>query len=109
MDNIIFNSTNFDLDGDSEEDIDIEPVVHLRLQMRTVRKSITIVEGLSFEQATKVLKDIRKLFSTNGAVIGKEGDDDIVFQCQGDNRMKIKKYLIDKEITSKENIKVHGF
>jgi translation initiation factor SUI1 len=94
---------------DDEEDIlEDAPKIHLRLQMRTVRKSITIVEGLKPEDAKVILKDLRKRIHTNGTVTkSKEGEP--VLTVQGDKRKIIKQYLIDEKYAKSDTIITHGF
>lgn len=90
-----------------EEIEDSFPVVHLRIQKRNGKKCITTLEGLSKEIATDLAKQIRKVLATNGTVLDTE--EGFIVQVQGDKRMDLQKYLIDKKITLKEFIKIHGF
>ncbi|MFS8025570.1 putative SUI1 domain-containing protein [Helianthus anomalus] len=65
--------------------------VHIRIQQRNGRKSLTTVQGLKKEFSyNKILKDLKKEFCCNGTVVqdpqlGKAG------------------------IVKKEHIKIHGF
>ena len=86
---------------------DISNKVHLRVQQRTTRKYITIVEGLVNIEYKKVLKKMRKKFSCNGSI---EIDDDnnTIFKLQGDQRNNVRDYLITKMKYVKDNIIIHG-
>jgi translation initiation factor 1 len=83
--------------------------IHLRCQQRNGRKCITTVQGLSSElELKKIVKQFKKSFNCNGAIVT---DKDLgeVIQLSGDQREGVKKFLVDKEITSSGDITVHGF
>lgn len=104
MEDILFQES-FNPFEDTTLDV---PIVHLRIQKRTVRKSITIVEGLDKSICKVVLKEFRKRFNTNGA-LKVDNDDLYVLQIQGDKRKEISDYLIEKEITDEDHIHIHGY
>ena len=84
--------------------------VHIRIQQRNGRKSITTVTGLSKQlDLKKILKAIKKEHCCNGTVLKDEETDREVLQFQGDQRESVKTFLIKEEIADKDNIKVHGF
>jgi translation initiation factor 1 len=87
--------------------------IHLRIQKRTARKSITVVEGLSVEtlDLTKILKSIKRTFSCNGTIITRMVDDrEIKFlQLSGDQRQNVKDFLIREKLATKDKIVVHGY
>ena len=84
--------------------------VHIRIKKRTMRKFITIVEGLHqiFTDKDDLERFAKKLRKTlNCAVsIDKETNN---LTIQGDHRETIKKMLVDYKIVSEDNIKIHGF
>ncbi|GAV73667.1 SUI1 domain-containing protein [Cephalotus follicularis] len=83
--------------------------VHLRVQQRNGRKSLTTVQGLKKEFSyNKILKDLKKEFCCNGTVVD---DPDLgqVIQLQGDQRKNVSTFLIQAGIVKKEQIKIHGF
>ncbi|KAL6065522.1 putative RNA-binding protein eif1AD [Balamuthia mandrillaris] len=82
--------------------------IHLRIQKRSGRKSLTTVQGLSPSHANKVLKALRKLLCCNGTVIEDE-EFGLVIQLQGDQREKVKEFLISKGLCTEKTIKVHGY
>lgn len=102
------------LDWDDIKDSKIK--VHIRIQPRTSRTYLTIIEGLieriqeeneeSKELIKKILKKFKKNFSCNGSIIENKNNEAI--QLQGDHRHEVAKYLIEKDIVSKDNIIVHG-
>lgn len=85
-----------------------QKVVHIRLQQRNGRKSLTIVHGLDelidFE---KVIKLFKKDFCCNGCIV-KDTQLGRVIQLQGDQRENVKRFLIEEEISSVRFITVHG-
>ncbi|KAG5551071.1 hypothetical protein RHGRI_009483 [Rhododendron griersonianum] len=68
--------------------------VHIRIQQRNGRKSLTTVQGLKKEFSyEKILKDLKKEFCCNGTVVldkelGK------VIQLQGDQRKNVSNFLV---------------
>ena len=84
--------------------------VHIRIQQRNGRKSITTVTGLSKALDLKrILKAIKKEHCCNGTVLKDEETGTEVLQFQGDQRDPVKAFLLKEEICEKDNIKVHGF
>mmetsp|Transcript_57208 Transcript_57208/g.119625 ORF Transcript_57208/g.119625 Transcript_57208/m.119625 type:complete len:116 (-) Transcript_57208:269-616(-) len=84
--------------------------VHIRIQQRNGRKSITTVTGLSKALDLKrILKAIKKEHCCNGTVLKDEDTGTEVLQFQGDQRDPVKTFLLKEEICEKDNIKVHGF
>ncbi|KAE9456621.1 hypothetical protein C3L33_11579, partial [Rhododendron williamsianum] len=83
--------------------------VHIRIQQRNGRKSLTTVQGLKKEFSyEKILKDLKKEFCCNGTVVldkelGK------VIQLQGDQRKNVSNFLVQAGIVKKDQIKLHGF
>ncbi|GEM06580.1 rab escort protein [Rhodotorula toruloides] len=82
--------------------------IHIRIQQRNGRKTITTLQGVPTEyDLKKLLKAFKKEFACNGAIIE---DEDLgkVIQLQGDQRTKIQEMLIEEGI-EKDTIKMHGF
>lgn len=83
--------------------------VHIRIQQRNGRKSLTTVQGLKKELSyDKILKDVKKAFCCNGTVVN---DKELgkVIQLQGDQRKNVSNFLVQAGIVKKDQIKVHGF
>ena len=84
-------------------------IVHIRIQQRNAKKTITTIEGLDASiDFKKIVKYIKKKFNCNGSIIKTVDDIDII-QLQGDQRENIKNFLIKENIVSEDFIKVHGF
>lgn len=83
--------------------------VHIRIQQRNGKKSLTTVQGLrkdfSYE---KILKDLKKEFCCNGNVV-QDKELGKVIQLQGDQRKKVAHFLVQAGLVKKDQIKIHGF
>ncbi|KAI7838751.1 hypothetical protein COHA_007544 [Chlorella ohadii] len=86
-----------------------EFAVHVRMQQRNGRKSLTTVQGLpeAFDYK-KILKALKKEYCCNGTVIE---DEELgkVLQLQGDQRKNVSAFLLDNQLCKKDQVKVHGF
>lgn len=95
-----------DTGGDSSQ---TQNYIHVRIQQRNGRKTLTTVQGLPKEfDPKRILKTLKKDFATNGTIV-EDKDLGEVIQLQGDQRVKIFEFL-DKELQiPQKNIKIHGF
>ncbi|ESQ54557.1 hypothetical protein EUTSA_v10026037mg [Eutrema salsugineum] len=83
--------------------------VHIRVQQRNGRKSLTTVQGLKKEYSySKILKDLKKEFCCNGTVV-QDSELGQVIQLQGDQRKNVSTFLVQAGLVKKDNIKIHGF
>ncbi|XP_051134036.1 protein translation factor SUI1 homolog 2-like [Andrographis paniculata] len=83
--------------------------VHIRIQQRNGRKSLTTVQGLKKDfNYIKILKDLKKEFCCNGTVV-QDPEMGQVIQLQGDQRKNVSTFLVRTGIVKKEQIKIHGF
>lgn len=82
--------------------------VHIGIKQRNTRSSITSVEKLpaSFDLAI-ILSKMRKIFHCSGSI--QTGTDGKYIQLSGDQRMFVKKFLVDHFLVDDENIIVHGY
>ncbi|KAJ4981458.1 hypothetical protein NE237_032295 [Protea cynaroides] len=84
--------------------------VHIRIQQRNGKKSLTTVQGLKAEyKCEKILKDLKKEFCCNGTVVVDQKLGGKVIQLQGDQRKNVSNFLTKAGIAKKEQIKIHGF
>ncbi|KAE8075740.1 hypothetical protein FH972_014430 [Carpinus fangiana] len=73
--------------------------VHVRVQQRNGRKSLTTVQGLKKEYSyNKILKDLKKEFCCNGTVV-QDPELGQVIQLQGDQRKNVSTFLVQVIIT----------
>ena len=72
--------------------------VHVRIQQRNGRKSLTTVQGLKKEYSyNKILKDLKKEFCCNGTVV-QDPELGQVIQLQGDQRKNVATFLVQVSI-----------
>ncbi|KAI8919033.1 hypothetical protein PhCBS80983_g01861 [Powellomyces hirtus] len=111
MSEAIANLKSYDpfADTGEEADLKVQGYIHIRVQQRNGRKTLTTVQGLSADLDQKrVLKAFKKEFACNGTVVQDEDLGEVI-QLQGDHRLKIQQFLATQGIVSKEKIKIHGF
>ena len=83
--------------------------IHIRIQQRSSRQSLTLIEGLDSDlDLNRISKYMRRAFNCNGTVLN-----DAVITLQGDQRENVSKWLVDNEVLTKgeakERLVVHGF
>jgi len=106
----LLNTQQIDPFKDTGDD-DHQPqnYIHIRIQQRNGRKTLTTLQGLPQQYDQKrILKALKKDFACNGNVVKDEELGDVI-QLQGDQRVKIQDFLSGSLNISKKNIKVHGF
>ncbi|KAG7191428.1 Eukaryotic translation initiation factor eIF-1 [Scheffersomyces spartinae] len=92
-------------------DSDSQPTsyIHIRIQQRNGRKTLTTVQGVPQEyDLKKILKVLKKDFACNGNIVKDEELGEVI-QLQGDQRVKVSEFLTTQLGLSKKNIKIHGF
>ncbi|KAI8846375.1 translation initiation factor SUI1 [Chytridium lagenaria] len=107
----IQNLAAYDPFADTGEDsnLEVQGYIHIRIQQRNGRKTLTTVQGLPAELDQKrILKAFKKEFACNGTVVEDEELGEVI-QLQGDQRLKVQTFLVQQEITTKEKVKIHGF
>jgi len=105
----IFN----DFDAFNEQNQDsISPqkdIVHIRIQQRNGRKTLTTVQGLSDEyDLKKIIKVCKRHFACNGTVVDHPEWGEVI-QFQGDQRDNISKFLLGVKLARQDQVKIHGF
>jgi len=84
-------------------------LVHIRIQQRSGRKTLTTIQGLSSEyDLKKIVRACKKEFACNGTVI-EHPEYGEVLQLQGDQRTKICGWLTKTGLVRSDQLKVHGF
>jgi len=100
--------------ADDVGDTPAKNYVHIRIQQRNGRKTLTTVQGLAKDYSPKAfLKAFKKEFACNGTII-QDPDMGEVIQLQGDHRTKVMGFITNKEkmgkyAIPKDLIKIHGF
>lgn len=84
-------------------------LVHIRIQQRNGRKTLTTVQGLATEyDLKKIVRAAKKEFACNGTVI-EHPEYGEVLQLQGDQRTNICALLTKYGLVKADQLKVHGF
>lgn len=99
-----------DTGGDNlDQNSTAEDNIHIRIQQRNGRKTLTTVQGLpkNFDPK-RILKTLKKEFSTNGNIVTDEHMGEVI-QMQGDQRQKVSDFIIKELGVDKKVIKIHGF
>lgn len=112
----IENLKSFDPFAEADEDTGetkkAQEYVHIRIQQRNGRKTLTTVQGIPTRfDRKKILKVIKKKFACNGTIVT-DSEMGEVIQLQGDQRKAVQEFLTDKNDgleLDPQTIKVHGF
>jgi len=84
-------------------------LIHIRIQQRNGRKTLTTVQGISDAyDKKKIVKACKKEFACNGTVVEHPEYGEVI-QLQGDQRNNICQFLTKVGIAKTEQLKVHGF
>ncbi|KAF9157326.1 Eukaryotic translation initiation factor eIF-1 [Actinomortierella ambigua] len=95
--------------GDLTEATEKQDYIHIRIQQRNGRKTLTTVQGLPAQYDQKrMLKIFKKDFACNGTLVDDEELGSVI-QLQGDQRAKILGILTTEAGIDRKQIKVHGF
>lgn len=82
--------------------------IHVRVQQRSGRKSITTIEGLAGDlDVHKIAKYLKKTFQCNGSVTVDPEHGEIL-QLSGDQRTNVREFFIGQEICHDDQIVIHG-
>jgi len=97
-------------DASKGDDVGVQDgIVHVRIQQRNGRKTLTTVQGLSEEyDLKKIIKVAKKEFACNGTVV-EHPEYGEVLQLQGDQRENICSLLVSCQLVKIDQIKKHGF
>jgi len=84
-------------------------LIHIRIQQRNGRKTLTTVQGIAdnFDKK-KIVKSCKKEFACNGTVVDHAEYGEVI-QLQGDQRNNICQFLTKIGIAKADQLKVHGF
>ncbi|KAJ2859276.1 Eukaryotic translation initiation factor eIF-1 [Coemansia erecta] len=82
--------------------------IHLRIRNRKGRKMLTTIQGLpEMFDYKKLVKHFRNAFSCMGVIIDDEAYGKTI-ELSGDQRAKVREFLISEEIATADTIKTHG-
>ncbi|KAL6054896.1 hypothetical protein STEG23_020120 [Scotinomys teguina] len=110
----IQNLHSFDPFADASKGDDLLPAgtedyIHIRIQQRNGRKTLTTVQGIADDyDKKKLVKAFKKKFVCNGTVIEHPEYGEVI-QLQGDQRKNICQFLIEIGLAKDDQLKVRGF
>ena len=108
----IFNNQQFDPADDPDSEFSgklAQNKVHIRIQQRNGRKTITTLQGIEEKYDQKKLaKAFKKEFNCNGTVVEDEQYGEVI-QLSGDQRKNIQQFLVDAKICKADSLVIHGF
>ncbi|XP_060040105.1 eukaryotic translation initiation factor 1-like [Erinaceus europaeus] len=96
--------------GDDPLPAGTEDYIHVRIQQRNGRKTLTTVQGMADDyDKKKLVKAFKKPCACNGTVIEHPECGEVI-QLQGDQRKKTPcQFLVGMGLAKDEQLKVHGF
>ncbi|RMZ97239.1 eukaryotic translation initiation factor 1 [Brachionus plicatilis] len=107
-----FSDAGADLDTESKGELNKNAgggIVHIRIQQRNGRKTLTTVQGISEEfDKKKLVRAFKKKFACNGTVVEHPEYGEVV-QLQGDQRNNVCQFLTEIGIVKENQLKLHGF
>ncbi|KAB0375044.1 hypothetical protein FD755_013536 [Muntiacus reevesi] len=108
------NLHSFDPFADASKGDDLLPAgtedyIHIRIQQRNGRKTLTTVQGIADDyDKKKLVKVFRKKFAYNGTVMEHPEYGEVI-QLQGDQRKNICQFLVETGLAKDDQLKVNGF
>merc|ERR1712228_931053 len=107
--NAIFNDFDAFTDNNTDNISPQKDIIHIRIQQRNGRKTLTTVQGLAEEyDLKKIIKVCKRHFACNGTVVDHPEWGEVI-QFQGDQRDNINRFLLGVKLARIEQIKIHGF
>ena len=97
-------------DDQNTDDVNLgQGLIHIRIQQRNGRKTLTTVQGIidKFDKK-KLVRAFKKEFACNGTVIEHPEYGEVI-QLQGDQRSNVCLFLTKIGIAKEEQLKIHGF
>jgi len=83
--------------------------IHIRIQQRNGRKTITTLQGIEEKYDQKKLtKAFKKEFNCNGTVVDDEQYGEVI-QLSGDQRYNVQQFLVDVGLCKIDSVVMHGF
>jgi translation initiation factor 1 len=84
-------------------------LIHIRIQQRNGRKTLTTVQGIADQfDKKKLVRAFKKEFACNGTVVDHAEYGEVI-QLQGDQRNNVCTFLTKIGIAKEDQLKIHGF
>lgn len=107
----IFNDINnidFEDGAETADNLRLLDSVHIRIQQRTGKKVITIIQGLDAKVPRKeLIKKFKTMYACGGHIAHDEEFGEVI-QLTGDQRFKVRDYLIDTGLVESDKVEIHG-
>ena len=107
-----FKDASGGLNDFDDNDNELNPgsgLIHIRIQQRNGRKTLTTVQGISEKfDNKKLVKAFKKEFACNGTVVEHPEYGEVI-QLQGDQRQNVCTFLVKTGIAKDDQLKLHGF
>lgn len=107
----IFNDINnidFEYGVETADNMRLLDTVHIRIQQRNGKKVITIIQGLDAEIPRKdLIKKFKTMYACGGHIAQDEEFGEVI-QLTGDQRLKVRDYLVANGMVEEHNIEIHG-
>jgi translation initiation factor 1 len=107
----IFNDINnidFEYGVETADNMRLLDTVHIRMQQRNGKKVITIIQGLDAKIPRKdLIKKFKTMYACGGHIAQDEAFGEVI-QLTGDQRLKVRDYLIANDMVEEHNIEIHG-
>uniref|UniRef100_A0A5F9DSZ7 SUI1 domain-containing protein n=1 Tax=Oryctolagus cuniculus TaxID=9986 RepID=A0A5F9DSZ7_RABIT len=87
-----------------------EDYIHLRIQQRNGRRTLTTVQGITDDydlKKKKTVKAFKKKSACNGTAIERPEYGEVI-QLQGNQRKSIRQFLAETGLAKDDQLKVHG-
>ena len=82
--------------------------VHIRIQQRNGKKVITIIQGLDASIPRKeLIKKFKTMYACGGHIAEDEEFGEVI-QLTGDQRFKVRDYLVDNGLVESDKVEIHG-
>ena len=109
--NLIFNNINnidFEYGVETADNMKLLDVVHIRIQQRTGKKVVTIIQGLDSKIPRKdLIKKFKTMYACGGHIAEDEEFGEVI-QLTGDQRFKVRDYLVDNGLVEDDKVEIHG-
>ena len=107
----IFNDINnidFEDGVETADNLKLLDSVHIRIQQRTGKKVITIIQGLDAKVPRKeLIKKFKTMYACGGHIADDEEFGEVI-QLTGDQRFKVRDYLVDNNLVEADKVEIHG-
>ena len=109
MEEVVFSGNSSCSFLETREEHELDNYVHIRIQQRNGRKSVTTIQGLASNlDYERIMKSMKKNFCCNGHIIKDDVLNNII-QLQGDQRKNVVEFMIEEKLVLKDFLKIHGF